>query len=112
MGDKTAPVGVILAGGAGRRIGGSKALVKLHGKPLIAYPIAAMREALGDFAIVAKGDTELPSLSGVTVWIEPDLPRHPLVGITHALGLAGGRPALVCASDMPLLTPAAITQMV
>src|SRR5438477_12761169 len=80
MGGKSAPVGVILAGGAGRRIGGSKALVKLHGRPLISYPLAAMREALGDIAIVAKADTELPSLPGVTVWIEPDVPRHPLVG--------------------------------
>jgi len=111
MGGKSAPVGVILAGGAGRRIGGSKALVKLHGRPLISYPLAAMREALGDFAIVAKADTELPSLPGVTVWIEPDVPRHPLVGITQALGLAAGRPVLVCASDMPLLTAAAISQI-
>jgi len=111
MGGKSAPVGVILAGGAGRRIGGSKALVKLHGRPLISYPLAAMREALGDIAIVAKADTELPSLPGVTVWIEPDVPRHPLVGITQALGLAAGRPVLVCASDMPLLTAAAISQI-
>ena len=36
------PIGVILAGGRGRRIGGSKAVVELCGKPLIRYPLEAM----------------------------------------------------------------------
>jgi molybdenum cofactor guanylyltransferase len=98
------PIGVVLAGGSGRRIGGSKATVQLHGTPLIAYPLEAVREALGDVAIVAKTDTELPSLPGVTVWIEPDTPRHPLVGIMQALALAERRPVLVCAADLPFVT--------
>lgn len=54
--------------------------------------------------IVAKIDTELPSLPGITVWVEPQEPRHPLTGIVHALGMAEGRPVLVCAADMPLVT--------
>jgi molybdenum cofactor guanylyltransferase len=98
------PVGVILAGGSGRRIGGSKAIVQLHGTPLIAYPLEAVRGALGEVAIVAKTDTRLPGLPGVTVWIEPDEPRHPLVGIMQALALAEGRPVLVCAADLPFVT--------
>jgi molybdenum cofactor guanylyltransferase len=98
------PIGVILAGGAGRRIGGSKAMVRLHGRPLISYPLDAVRRALGDVAIIAKADTELPSLPGVRVWIEPSTPRHPLVGIMHALGLAEGRSVLVCAADLPFVT--------
>ena len=36
------PIGVVLAGGSGRRIGGSKAIVKLRGQPLITYPLAAL----------------------------------------------------------------------
>jgi molybdenum cofactor guanylyltransferase len=111
MRQKREPVGVILAGGAGRRIGGSKAVLRLHGRPLISYPLEAMRQALGDVAIVAKADTQLPSLPGVTVWVEPDAPRHPLVGITQALGLAAGRAALVCAADMPLVTAEAISEI-
>jgi molybdopterin-guanine dinucleotide biosynthesis protein A len=106
-----APIGVILAGGLGRRIGGAKAIVTLRGRPLIDYPLQALRAALGDVAIVAKADTELPSLTGVTVWIEPTAPRHPLVGIVHALGLAEGRPVLVCAADMPFVTPALVTRI-
>jgi molybdopterin-guanine dinucleotide biosynthesis protein A len=101
---RTRPVGAILAGGGGRRIGGDKAIVELNGRPLISYPLEAVRQALGHVAILAKADTKLPYVSGVTVWIEPDARRHPLVGITQALALADGRPVLVCGADLPFVT--------
>ncbi len=85
-------------------MGGSKATVRLGGRPLIAYPLEAMALALDEVVIVAKPDTELPALPGVTVWIEPEAPRHPLVGISHALGFAGDRAVVVCASDLPFVT--------
>jgi len=100
-----------MAGGLGRRIGGSKATVELRGRPLICYPLAALGSALADVAVVAKVDTELPSLTGVTVWIEPAAPSHPLVGIVHALGFAEGRAVLVCAADMPFVTPALVQRI-
>ncbi|MEA2199195.1 MAG: molybdenum cofactor guanylyltransferase [Solirubrobacteraceae bacterium] len=107
-----APIGVILAGGLGRRLGGAKANVELGGRPLISYPLRAMCAALAEVAIVAKEDTELPAgLGPVPVWIEPPEPRHPLAGIVHALGVAGGRAVLVCAADMPLVTPALVSQI-
>jgi molybdopterin-guanine dinucleotide biosynthesis protein A len=105
------PVGVVLAGGLGHRIGGAKAVVELNRRPLISYPIDAIWRAIGNVAIVAKIDTKLPSVSGVSVWIEPDEPRHPLVGIVYALGLAEGRPVLVCAADMPFVTPEVIERI-
>ena len=101
---RTRALGVILAGGGGRRIGGDKAIVELQGRPLISYPLEAVREALGQVAILAKADTKLPDLSGVTVWIEPDPRAHPVVGIIEALALADGRPVLVCAVDLPFVT--------
>jgi molybdenum cofactor guanylyltransferase len=105
------PIGVILAGGQGRRIGGSKAVVQLAGQPLISYPLDAVRTALGEVAVVAKADTQLPSLPGVTVWVEPDAPRHPVVGIVQALALAEGRPVVVCAGDLPFVTPELIYRL-
>ena len=99
------PVGVVLAGGAGRRIGGSKALATLNRRALISYPLEAVWRALGNVTIVAKPDTALPSVLGAEVWIEPQEPRHPITGIVHAISLAGDRPVLICASDMPLVTP-------
>src|SRR3979409_432737 len=108
---RRAPMGVILAGGLGRRLGGSKAVVQLAGRPLISYPLAAVQTALGEVASIARADSQLPSLSGVTVWVEPDTPRHPLVGIVQALALAEGRSVVVCAVDLPFVTPELIYRL-
>jgi molybdopterin-guanine dinucleotide biosynthesis protein A len=107
------PVGVVLAGGAGRRMGGDKAVVELLGRPLLDYPLDALREVCGaDVFVVAKRDTELPPLGGrAGRWVEPDSPRHPLAGILHALGLSRGRPVLVVAADMPFVTPAFLGEL-
>ena len=43
-------------------------------------------------------------MPGTERWDEPAEPRHPLTGIVHALERAGG-PVLVCAADMPFVTP-------
>ncbi|MDQ6779295.1 MAG: NTP transferase domain-containing protein [Actinomycetota bacterium] len=107
-----APIGVILAGGRGRRLGGAKAQVELRGRPLICYPLRALREALAEVVIVAKADTRLPrGLGDVAVSVEPADPRHPLTGIVHALGLGAGRAVLVCAADMPFVSPALVTRI-
>lgn len=102
------PVGVILAGGRGRRLGGEKASLILGGRPLLAYPVAAMQAALDEVAVVAKPDTVLPALPGVAVWREAPAPRHPLVGILAALRATRGRAVLVCAGDMPFVRPATL----
>jgi len=106
------PVGVVLAGGAGRRIGGDKATVELAGRPLLLYPLAAVRAVLRDVAVVAKRDTALPPLdAAVAIWLEPDEPRHPLSGVLHALQRARGRPVLVVAGDLPLLAPSLVRRL-
>ncbi len=97
-------VGVVLAGGGGRRIGGDKAVVSLDGRALLEHPLAALRRALGEAAVVAKRDTVLPGLpADVAIWPEDDEPRHPLTGIVAALRAARGRAVLVVACDMPLV---------
>ena len=98
--------GVVLAGGLGTRMGEPKATAPLAGRPLVAYPVEAMRVVCERVAVVCKRDTELPELD-VEIWIEPDEPRHPVAGIIHALERAGG-PVLVCAADMPLITAEAL----
>jgi molybdopterin-guanine dinucleotide biosynthesis protein A len=102
-------IGVVLAGGAGRRIGGGKPGRLLAGRPLASYPAAALARVCGRVAIVAKPGTDLPALAGVERWDgEPAEPRHPLTGIVHALERAGGEAVLVCAADMPFVTPEAL----
>lgn len=105
------PIGVVLAGGRGARMGGSKLTVRLRGRPLIEFPLRALRAVLDEVAVIAKPDVLLPPLPGVTVWMEPAEPRHPLVGIVEALALAGGRPVIVCAADLPLITPGLIERI-
>jgi molybdopterin-guanine dinucleotide biosynthesis protein A len=105
-------VGVVLAGGRGRRIGGDKATVELDGVALLRYPLRALTAVTTTQAVVAKRDTRLPELPGeVAVWHEPDEPRHPLVGVMHALRAASGHPVLCCAVDMPLLDAATLARL-
>ena len=98
-------IGVVLAGGAGRRIGGDKAIVELEGRPLLLYPLAVLRAVFDEVAVVAKRATVLPPLDAdVTIWLEADEPRHPLAGVVQALRCARGRPVVVVAGDMPFVT--------
>jgi molybdopterin-guanine dinucleotide biosynthesis protein A len=107
------PVGVVLAGGLGRRLGGDKAIVELEGRPLLLYPVEALHELCDDVVVVAKRDTMLPPLAGAAqLWIEPDEPRHPLAGVAHALRLAAGRSILVVAVDLPLMDAATLRLLV
>jgi molybdenum cofactor guanylyltransferase len=96
-------IGAILAGGRGRRMGGGKPGVELGGRPLIAWPAAALAEACERVVVVAKASTELPELPGVERWDEPDAEHHPARGIVFALERAG-EPVLVVAADMPFVT--------
>lgn len=106
----------MLAGGAGRRLGSaaasgargpgapSKAAAELVGRPLVAYPLAALAEVCARLAVICKRATVLPAIGAAERWEEPDEPRHPLTGIVHALERAKA-PVLVCAGDMPFVTP-------
>jgi|1186.fasta_scaffold916620_2 molybdopterin-guanine dinucleotide biosynthesis protein A len=103
-------VGVVLAGGAGRRMGGAKATALLAGRPLLVWALDALREAgLERRAVVAKRDTVLPELD-VPVWIEPDAPRHPLAGVAHALERAG-EDIVTLPVDVPLVPVALLREL-
>ena len=95
----------MLAGGRGSRLGGHKPSTPLAGRPLISYPLAALCEACARVAVVCKRATALPPLPpGVERWDEPDEPRHPAAGVAYALERAADS-VLVCAADMPFVTP-------
>src|SRR5579884_1552658 len=102
------PIGVVLAGGRGSRLGGAKAKLELCGRPLVAFPLAALGAVLEEVAVLVKDPAQLPDLPGIDVWIERDPRHHPLVGLIEALALAGGRPVVVCAVDLPLLTASTV----
>lgn len=98
-------VGAVLAGGAGSRLGGAKAGTLLAGRPLLSYPLSALRAVLPQVAVVAKDETDLACVGyGVLIWREPAAPRHPLAGVVEALRRAEGRPVVVLACDLPFVT--------
>src|SRR5215207_7757291 len=98
-------IGVLLAGGLGRRLGGRpKAAIEVAGRPLAAYPAAALVGVCERVAFVAKPESELPALPGIERWDEPAEPRHPLTGIVHALERAETA-VLVCAATCPTSRP-------
>lgn len=98
----------VLAGGQGSRLGGDKALVRLAGRPLITYPLAAARAAGLPAVVVAKRGTRLPELD-VPVLLEPDAPVHPLLGVITALEKLPAVVALPC--DMPFVDPLALATL-
>jgi molybdenum cofactor guanylyltransferase len=98
-------IGAVLAGGAARRMRGrSKAAALLRGRPLLSYPAAALASVCDRVAVLCKPATPLPDLPGTERWEEPEEPVHPLTAITHALERARA-PVMVCAGDMPFVTP-------
>lgn len=100
------PLGVVLAGGAGRRLGGDKAGVVLLGRPLVAWVADALSRVAGEVVVAVKEGAAVPVVDGAVVWREPVEPVHPLAGIAWALERAAGRDVLVCAVDLPFCADA------
>lgn len=95
--------GAVLAGGAGRRVGGDKAMLRFEGRRLIEYPLAALQAAGLTAFVVCRPETALPPLEVPVVHDAGEI-RHPLAGVLAALDHAGG-PVVVVATDMPDLPP-------
>jgi molybdenum cofactor guanylyltransferase len=101
-------VGAVLAGGRSTRIERPKAIVELDGRPLIFYPLEAIAKAGLTPLVVAKPDSELPSLD-CRVVREPAKPVHPLAGLVAALEEAGPRPVVALGCNMPFVPPELIS---
>ena len=75
-------VGVVLAGGQSRRMGGDKALMPLHGRPLVAHAIDRLRPQVDTLILNANGDPARFAAFGLPVVADP-VPDFagPLAGI-------------------------------
>lgn len=106
MTDRAAPMGVILAGGAGRRMGGDKVFAPLAGRPLVAHVIDRLAPQCRVLAINAAPD---PRLDAIGLPIVPDGAaggHGPLSGILAAMDWAADRGAahvLTAPVDTPFL---------
>ena len=103
-------IGLILAGGLARRMGGGdKALKPLAGRPILAHVIERLRGQCGDLLINANGDPARLAVFGLPVIADtiPDF-AGPLAGVLAGLDwIAGHRPQagwlLSVAADTPFI---------
>ncbi|MGH6869426.1 MAG: molybdenum cofactor guanylyltransferase MobA, partial [Methylocella sp.] len=101
-------VGILLAGGLARRMGGGdKALRQLGGIPLLAHAIAALRPQCQGLVLSANGDPERFAGFDLPV-VADDVPGFmgPLAGILAGLDwIAARRPDVPSAISVPADTP-------
>jgi molybdopterin-guanine dinucleotide biosynthesis protein A len=92
----------ILAGGEGRRMGGPKALLRVGGRPILAYLLDRFRWAGPTLLVTAPGRERPPGaeLFGREV-IDPTRGEGPLRGVLTALEAATTEVAVVTTCDMP-----------
>jgi molybdopterin-guanine dinucleotide biosynthesis protein A len=90
-------VGVVLAGGASRRMGRDKALLAVGGASLPARAAERLAAVCAEVAVADRGRGLLGHLPSL-----PDGPGHgPAAGILGAAAAYPGRPLLVLACDLP-----------
>lgn len=102
--------GVILAGGASRRMGACKALLPWGSGTLIEHIVRTLRTVADDVVIVTKDPAPF---AGQEARVVTDrLPwTHPAVGLMTGLRSATHDVVFVCACDMPWLAPAVIRHL-
>ncbi|MBU6336254.1 MAG: bifunctional UDP-N-acetylglucosamine diphosphorylase/glucosamine-1-phosphate N-acetyltransferase GlmU [Acidobacteria bacterium] len=113
----SAPTVVILAAGQGTRMRSRtpKVLHDLCGRPLVAWPVAAAREAGASKVIVVDSpervlEGHLPE--GVEIAVQPE-PDGTAGALAAAAGLVEpGEPVVVLSGDVPLVSAAAIAELV
>lgn len=102
--ERLAVTGIVLAGGASRRMGRNKAFLELHGRPLIQIVIGQMAQVCAE-VLVAAGDAQPYRHLGVPV-VEDRFRGVGVLGGLHAgLASASHELALVVGCDMPFLQP-------
>ena len=108
MDDTGKPLGVILAGGAGRRIGGGKPVVMLAGKPLLAHVIARLAPQCAALAINANDPAGLDAHGLPIIADGAQGHQGPLSGVLAAMEWAsaqGAKRVLTAPVDTPFLPP-------
>ncbi len=99
--------GLVLAGGAGRRVGAFKALLSFGGEPLITRPLDVLRE-VSDEVLVAYGPREYGARLDRFVedaQLVGDEGHGPLGGLVRGARAAQGEWLLVAPCDAPFLSP-------
>lgn len=101
--------GIVLAGGASRRMGRNKSELCLNGKTLLQIQVHKM-SALGIRDVMISG-ADCPALPGARVISDEYPGRGPLGGLHACLKAAQNPVCLVVSVDVPLIQSATLTQL-
>jgi len=102
--------GVVLAGGASRRMGREKAALPIGGEPLLRRAVGRLRLALAEVIVV--GSPALAPLVPQTRIVADEWPgRGPLGALATALRATDAPWVLLVACDMPFTQPALIREI-
>ena len=99
-------IGVVLAGGASKRMGRDKAGVEVAGRPMISWVVDGLAE-VADRVLVAG---RLGAWNGHEVIADVEGMAGPLSGLAAAMAL--GQPVILVAVDQPWLRSATLAHLV
>ena len=103
--------GIVLAGGAGRRMGAPKPLLRLGDKTLVEHVVAAV-EPLVSGVIVVTNNAEAMAFLGLPTVGDAEPGRGPLMGLYSGLLACPTPYALAIACDAPFLSPALLDALI
>jgi molybdopterin-guanine dinucleotide biosynthesis protein A len=100
---------VILAGGAGRRIGSEKAFLEFFGSTMIERTEGIVGEVVDEVVVVARDEEQLERLRdlvpGARLTCDPVRGFGPVAGLAAGMAEAKGEYALAVGCDLPFLNP-------
>ncbi|MEZ5211912.1 MULTISPECIES: molybdenum cofactor guanylyltransferase [unclassified Gordonia (in: high G+C Gram-positive bacteria)] len=110
--------GIVLAGGRSRRMGRDKASMDWDGRPLLSTVVDVVAQRCDPVLVTAaqtsQAYVELGQADGLTWITTEEIGTGPLGGLVVALEAAeaaGSPAAFVCATDMPLIEPELIDEL-
>ena len=95
------PVGLVLAGGAGRRLGRPKGELRVGGTPLALRAAAALAPVCAGVLVSVRPGAANPAPGYAAIEDRPPAGRGPLAGIGCAFAATGAPDLLVLACDYP-----------
>lgn len=109
--DRTVPAGVILTGGASRRMGRDKAFVEVDGVPMVRRVALALAAAGCDPVRCQGGDRERLRALGLEADPDPQPGGGPVAALAAVVARHPGG-VLVAACDLPELDPGRLRELI
>lgn len=105
------PIGLVLAGGSGRRLGRTKGDLRIDGRPLALRAAEALMPVCGGVLVSVGRGAENPAPGYPAIEDAAPAGRGPLAGIDAAFAVTGEADLLVLACDYPRVTPALLRRL-